>query len=316
MRALIIGANGQDGIILRHLLKSLGMEVFGLTRNHFLEYPKNSQPLALSDFKLSAVSLSLLLKELLPDYIFHLGAIHGSSASMENVINSQKNEMYELHVNYVKSILNWQKNNPKTKSFIALSSQMFETSKLYETICENCKPNPINYYGFTKAEAFRWINLYREKYNVNVSGGILFNHTSIYSKDIFIFYQLSEQFVNIVRGKSKSITLRNAAAHIDISDANEIVSAIQKIIELNFLENFVLSKGKSYRLDHIIKRAAFQIGISQPNIISIDSDNEIFCPVGNIEKAQKFMNWNPKVEPWELLSNIVLNKLNGANLNG
>ena len=99
------------------------------------------------------------------------------------MIYKNKKEIFDLHVGYTKSILEWQLTHPNSKSLFALSSQMYTYSVSNQIIHEETDFSPLNFYGETKAMALELIREYRSKSRVKTSGLILFNHTSEFNNN-------------------------------------------------------------------------------------------------------------------------------------
>ena len=312
MRVLVIGPNGQDGTLIRSRLNGVENHVFGLTRNKVIDYTLKFviQEQETADFK--SKDLLKILSKIKPHVIFHVGAVHGSSQSMESEIAKQKKEMFKLYVEYTNSILEWQSDNIHTKSLFALSSQMYSNNNTNKIINEISSFSPQNYYGETKAMALDLIRKFRLRDKVNTAGLILFNHSSEFNNEKFLFPRLAKQLYFISKDKRESVKLINPLASIDMSSAYEFVDAILKIMNLDKLNDFVLSQGISFEIEYIVRRSCEILNLENIRIQSSEKSKFIDCLVGDISKAKKELDWSPVKKPWEVLSDMT-RKLLGFN---
>ena len=303
---MITGINGQDGKLLSEKLLEDGYFVTGVNN-------PQSKELNIESEKLKTVKLDLsnpdqansFLSKLKPDVIFHLAAIHASSARMKHAENLQADAMMACHVGITQNLLEWQTHNLESKSVIALSSQMFQNnSKAPTLIDETSIPDSANIYGKTKAKAWEMVKHYRAEFGVKSSGAVLFNHASIYSKPEFLFPELARK-IAVARGNhSFRISIRNPSAYIDITNAEEICDALYSISKENNLQDFVLGSGKSITISEIV--GVYSKNCHQPiEIESTDENTPYPCLVSSISKAKEILKWSPKQSPSDLLAVMV-----------
>jgi GDP-D-mannose dehydratase len=308
--ALVVGSSGQDGRILELELSRLGYKVLAASSSA-TQY--ESLPITYCD--LSKVDMAhQLLTTYQPDLIFHVAAIHGSSETQDSIIATKRAEMYACHVGITQNILTWLTSNPLTKLHVALSSQMYQATHSATPINELSITNPQNFYGQTKSEAWDLLREYRSSHDLKVSASILFNHSSKYSKDEFVFAKLANQFVEVLRRERTSLSLRNPSAMIDISSAFEICSAMILNVIRFPQEDFVLASGKPVRLSDVILSVAAKLGVSN-QISNIDH----FCHpkisdfssivLADPKKARELLHWQAEIAPAEILLEIISHKL-------
>ena len=308
MSILITGINGQDGRIISRHFKSVGEHVFGISR-HNVSYPDSEimkeERIDISDYE----AFSNFLDCVNPTRIFHLAASHSNSIQMQNHGEHFESEMYSLHVQATKNILEWQKCNPRngSKLVVALSSQMFTADECRTTINEDSPINPSSKYGMTKSQAFELITQYRQNYGIFSTGAILFNHSSPFSKQDFVLVEIAKQFIDVLSGDKNEIKLRNFDAELDVSDAENICSALIGMLDLAKPEDFVLSSGNLTNLRNLtIDCLARYNVVRKIDLISTHppqgSRNNL---IGNSQKASTKLNWKPTQDPVLLLVKII-----------
>jgi GDPmannose 4,6-dehydratase len=314
MRALIIGISGQDGTILTNLLFEKGYEVFGtqITSTRIKdEY--NQSKIYISKAKISEIDLSIseicfnYLNSVKPDVIYHLAAVHGSSSQMSLIEKNNSNQMYNCHVELTKNLLKWMKSYPEVRLCLALTSQMYTPTHSNYKIDLNSEFNPQNYYAETKLEGFKSLKYYRNKFNIFATGLILFNHTSIYAKNDYLFKQLARQIVKFKENGQPSIFIRDANQEIDISDAFEVCDAIYLASQYKSARDFIITSGKLKSIEQIIIEACdlSSIKIQRSDIVSSEPYKKSFSSVGNPIDALHHLDWRARKDSSEILAEMI-----------
>jgi len=315
MRALIIGIRGQDGTFLKSILVENGYAVFGVLRP--LEKMafgwQNDVSLSITQ-KGGEIEIDLadpnLCKEYLnlikPDRIFHLAAEHGPSLEMAEVEKYKSQEMYNCHAALTRNLLEWIKENRKSKLVVALTSQMYTPSLRIHKINENDVYAPQNLYAKTKLDGFDLIKKYRQEYDLFAVGLILFNHTSEIAKPSYLFNMLAQQLIEFRNQERKHIIVQNALQKIDICDASEVCDAIYKSIEYKLPKDFVISSGELSSIESIILEAAqiLKIQVKKENIHSLQNQKDITSICGDPAEVFKHLNWKARKNPAQILAEM------------
>jgi GDP-D-mannose dehydratase len=230
VRILVIGASGQDGSMVAETYANSGHHVIGVTSKPVKSLHSQIEMLNI-DFAKSEDARSLLQK-FLPHRIYNLAAVHSSSTSSVQPNLHIRDSMYRCNVEITQNILEWQREEPSCKAVIALSSQMYSGHKGKQSINEESEFSPQNYYAQTKVQGFNLLREFRELYDTQTFGAILFNHTSSRSKGEFLFPQLVHQLKAVLKGESSKISLKNPDFKIDVCHASEVTHAMMQMIEL------------------------------------------------------------------------------------
>jgi GDP-D-mannose dehydratase len=311
LKVLVIGANGQDGNLLTRISLHHGNTVTGIVRRNanYLENVRDCEVLV-RDFT-DENQCKSVLDNIKPEIIFHVAASHASSSKMIEFQESNSTEIYQSSVEISKNILSWQKSNLTSRSVIALSSHMYSGISSNHSVSEGCPPLPLTDYGKAKAETFSLIKEYRRLFGVNSCGAILFNHSSIFGRSDFIYPILASQICDVLLNKSKEITLRNFEARLDISDAQEICTAMYKMSQYFPLEDFVLGSGQAEGIREITLRVLKRFNApTDIKLVSTDKSAQS-SPVliSDIRKAKSILGWSPEIDSVTLLSKLVTQQL-------
>lgn len=300
---LVIGSSGQDGSILCDLLDADNQAFIAVSRSE-TRLPDNSTrgPVDLSIPKEAAS----FLDEFKPSSIVHLAAVHAPSGSMSRMGDEKFDEMVKCHVDISKNILDWQVENPSSKSIFALSSQMFSADKQEPFINLDSEVNPSTKYGETKAECWDLIKEYRSKKNIKASGLILFNHTSDRSKPNFLFPDIAKQFSNILNTGIRTFKIRDADSYVDIFSAYDLGDGIKKCLDQDESRDYIFSSGKYVKIRSIINETSKLLKISELDEIISTNPSKTSIPLyGDIKETINALAWSPKISPSEILASMI-----------
>lgn len=172
-RALIFGANGQDGRLLSRQLINAGHEVFAWVRDP-------SRPL-INDLD----KIKNYIDQKLPDKIFYFSAVHNSATNMKQ--NSKHFiETKQVHTDIPTEIINHLWLNSYPTRFAYANSCLIYQGTQNDKINENAARNFESEYSLTKSLAADMIE-YFYKQGALVYDFRLFNHESAYRRhDFFI----------------------------------------------------------------------------------------------------------------------------------
>jgi GDPmannose 4,6-dehydratase len=303
MRFLVTGANGQDGIYLVSSLKMAGHEVIevGRTRSKFFRFgrlveresPRLEDPIAAVEF----------LNSQTPDRILHFAAVHYPAMLQDG--ESNQDQMFACHVTATENLLNWMIGRENCKMIVALSSQMYSTKDENLIIHEKSNHNPVTFYGQTKMHAHNLIRRYAEKYQLNASGAILFNHTSIRSKPDFLFPVLADAISNSIRDGFKDITVRNSNAYLDMGSSDEYCDGILSMLEDDHLSDYIFSSGKALTISTILEGALLKMGLQGKINLLSESTATNWCLIGDNTKAKENLLWQPRKAASEILIEMI-----------
>ena len=298
-RVLITGITGQDGRFLSQELSLSGYEVFGTSRKSYSEFPPEVK-LDLSSCKKIYVDsqqkndIRAILEEVQPDLLFNLSGMSSVSDSFLFEKECRKANL-EYVINLLEAISELNLKD-KIRIYQASSSEMFgkvETTPQSELT----DFHPISPYGKFKLEAHSICNEYRDKKGFFISCGILFNHESEKRSTKFVSRKITKAVAEIKYGISESLTLGNLDSRRDWGFAGDYVKAMQRMLEIEYPTDFVVSTGKSHSVLDFVDAAFRAANLEKENYLKSSSDlirsNDHGNLVGNSQKAQEELNWYP-----------------------
>ena len=317
--AIITGITGQDGAYLAELLLEKGYKVIGTYRRtssvNFWRIEelgiKNNPNLELVEYDLTDLSASIrLLQTSNADEVYNLAAQSFVGVSFEQPITTA--EITGLGpVNLLEAI---RIVNPKIRFYQASTSEMF--GKVQEIPQRESTPfYPRSPYGVAKLYAHWMVINYRESYGMFATSGILFNHESPLRGQEFVTRKITDSVAKIKLGKLDVLELGNMDAKRDWGFAKDYVEGMWRILQAEKPETYVLATNRTETVRDFVTMAFKAADIelewngSQDHETAIDKQTgkirvrvnpkfyrpaEVELLIGNPEKAQKELGWEPK----------------------
>ena len=277
-KILIIGANGQDGILLSKIFLKKNYKVYGFV------IKKNKSEKNLNYFNIKDKNLDYVINKLdfiKPDVIIHLGSNNPSY----NKIFNKKNYLFNL--NFTKKLIDYVVENQNIKFILPSSSQIFAKSN--RKINENSKIIFSNYYTRFRIESSNYLLKMKKKFKLNANIIILFNHDSKFRNPRFLLPRLIKAIKKKDYSFVKEIYLYNISG--DFSHALDICNGIHLLIKKNKNpDKIILSSGKRTYINDII--SYFVPNIKKDIIMNKISNTKL--NIGNNKKAIKMLNWKIK----------------------
>ena len=299
-RALITGVNGQDGSYLSELLLEKGYEVHGILRRHSVA---ENQDIRINKLDIKTyygdltdeISLFKIIKSVMPDEIYNLGAMShvGISNHMPSfTIKTNSLSLINL-IELVKEIC------PDCKVYQASSSEMFGNSidsDGYQRI--NTQMNPVSPYGCSKVMAYNLIRFYRDAYSKFYCNGILFNHESPRRGSNFVTNKVIKSIAMIKKNLINKLELGNMDSQRDWGHSKDYVRAMHLIMNYNKPSDWIVSTGETRSIREFCEYAFRLVNL---NYLDYVVQNEKFKrPLelnilrGDSSETRKLLNWKPE----------------------
>ena len=187
---------------------------------------------------------------------------------------------------------------------------------------ENSAMNPVSPYAKAKLKAHEdYVVGYREKHNLFICSGILFNHESPRRGENFVTRKITLSFAKIAQRKQEFFELGNLDAKRDWGFAGDYVEAMWLMLQQKEPDDFVISTGETHSVREFVEEVAKfhnmkitwegedkkEIGVDQNGITRIKINEKFYRPnevnflLGDSTKAKKLLGWSPKMNFKELV---------------
>ena len=282
MKALIFGANGQDGYYLSQLCEKQGMEVIGISRSGNWHHGD------VSNYQ----QVEQLIQNYTPHYIFHLAA---NSTTHHDVLFENHQTIATGTLNILEAVY---KHSPKTKVFIAGSGLQFKNQG--EPISEQTPFAATSPYAVSRIQSVYAARYYRNL-GLPVYVGYLFHHESPKRKSNHISQKIILATKRIGNGSKEFIELGDIKVEKEWGFAGDIVRGVLKIVEQDDIFEAVIGTGISYSIEDWLKECFSLINKNWHDYIRLKTS---FVPdfrrLVSSPKQIKLLGWEPTISLSEL----------------
>lgn len=313
--ALITGITGQDGSYLAEFLLTKDYVVHGLKRRSSSfntnridgidVHPRESDSRLFMHYSdlADAVSLVNLLREIVPDEIYHLGAQSHVKVSFDV-------PTYTADITGVGSIRLLEAiraSGLETRFYQASSSEMFGSTPPPQN--EETPFHPRSPYGCAKVFSYWAAVNYREAYGMHACNGILFNHESPRRGETFVTRKITRAVARIEAGLQKKLYLGNLDAVRDWGYAPEYVEAMWLMLQQPIADDYVIATAQSNTVREFLDRSFARVGLDPTKYVEVDPayyrPSEVDALIGDYSKARRQLGWEPRTLFPELVSLMV-----------
>ena len=332
-RALIIGANGQDGSYLCELLLSKGYRVFGFARKeswlreNYLRHLNDRVEFFFGNVN-EGGDLINALNWAKPNELYNLAAQSRPSESWSRATET-------LLVNGLAAVRIFEamrKEFPDCRLYQASSSEMFGIAKLSPQN-EETPFDPVNPYAASKIYAHQMAKMYRETYGLHISSGILFNHESERRPLAFVTQKIAYGAACASLGINQStdinewgrpivqngkLAIGNLNVERDWGYAPDYVEAMWLILQQKKPSDFIIGSGRPHSLRYLCEVAYNFVGLNWSDYVVTDSKflrlSEPSRLVADASKALTELGWKPRVSFEEMINRMVQSQINRLQL--
>jgi GDPmannose 4,6-dehydratase len=240
MKALIFGANGQDGYYLSQLLHENDCEVIGVSRHG--EFVRAD----VGDFNL----VNKIISEEKPDYIFHLAAV---STTRHEVVFENHSAIVTGALNILETV---RLSSLQCKVFLSGSGLQFKNES--RPIKESDPFEANSAYAMSRIQSVYAARYYRSL-GVNVYVGYFFNHDSSRRSENHMTKKIAEAAKRIGQGSGEKLEIGNIDVVKEYGYAPDIVEAIWTLVNQEKIWEANLGTGKGYSIKDWLNEC-FSIG--------------------------------------------------------
>lgn len=310
MKILITGITGFAGSHLADLaLAKGGVEVFGTARwrapSANIEHIKDRLRIFDADLR-DPVSVSELIQDIKPDWIFHL-------AAQSYVVSSWKAPSETITTNIVGTVNIFEavrrvKYHPRI--LVACSSEEYGYVEPQETpITEDNPLRPLSPYGVSKVGQDLLSYQYFKSYGIDVIRSRAFNHSGPRRGRVFVDSNFAIQIIEVQKGLRPFVSVGNLDAIRDFTDVRDTVRAYWLALEKAAAGDvYNICTGKGYSVKQLLDML---LELAGARGMEVRQDSERMRPsdvpllIGSNAKFVEHTGWQPTITYEQTLADIL-----------
>ena len=307
--ALLVGSRGQDGTLLTALLAEAGVAVVGLDADGVSFTGRVFTGVPTSASVLDRDAIRALARAVVPDEAYYLAAHHHSSEQADDPAEEFA-RCSDVHVVGLVNVLEaLRADAPRCRTFYAGSSHMFGNP--CSPVQDESTPfAPRNAYAITKVAGAHACAVYRERYGMHVSVGILYNHESPLRGPSFITQRLVRGARQAAGDAAATLRVGSLSAIVDWGWAPDYVDAMRRIVAATGPDDYVVATGEPHTVREFANLAYAAVGrdyrahvVEDTSIVKSALKKPL---VGNAAKLRAKTGWQPTVTFAEMVKRLTL----------
>ena len=253
MKALIFGITGQDGYYLSNICSQHNVEIIGVSRNN-----KNWLVGDISSFEF----VEKTIKELKPDYIFHLAA---NSTTQHSAVFENYNTITTGTLNILESVL---QHSPQSKVFLSGSALQFRNNG--SPINENMPLEARDAYSVARIQSLYWARYYRS-IGIKTYMGFFFNHDSPLRTARHLNQKIAMTVKRIANGSKEKLFIGDLHAKKEFSFAGDIMEAVWILVNQDNIYEAVIGSGEAHEICDFVKGCFDKVHLDYRRFIEKDT---------------------------------------------
>ena len=308
---LILGVNGQDGILLSNFLRTKEEQLFGVGNQ---SNPSQHLPKEVKYYSYDIRNTEKITDLIKSQKINHVYNLASQSSVAQSFLEPEIT--FEINALAVRNLLMGifhDEGNSNLRLFQASSSEMFgPTSTGMQS--EITELNPKSPYAESKVEAHLLCNDFQSD-GYKVSCGILFNHESIYRPTHFVTRKVTTAIARIKLGLQKQLEIGNLEATRDWGSARDYVAAMHLILNSETPDDYVIATGKSHSVRDLISISLRHVDLedSFEELVKVDTTllrtGDIKKTIGDSRKLKNSLGWEATTSFSDLIYEMIQHDL-------
>ena len=247
-KAIIIGANGQDGYYLNELLRTKDIDVIGVSRSGNWLHADIGNYEAVKD----------LVKTHSPDYIFHLAA---NSTTRHEVLFENHTTISTATFNILEAVRLF---SPHTKVFLSGSGLQFKNTG--NPIKETDEFEATSTYAVSRIQSVYAARYYRSL-GLKVYVGYFFNHESPLRPERHMSKKIACAVKRIATGSIEKIEIGDISVEKEWAFAGDIVNGVYTLVQQDSIYEATIGSGEAYSIERWLEECFGLIGKEWENYV-------------------------------------------------
>ncbi len=283
MKAILFGANGQDGYFLSSLLCEKGVTVVPVSRSG----NGIRGDVGRYDF------VSGLIAAERPDYIFHLAA---NSTTKHTAIFENHNAISTGTLNILESV---RLSVPEAKVFLSGSAMQFRNDGV--PISEKTPFAAGSPYAVARIQSAYAGRYFRERFGLQVYIGYFFNHDSWLRTERHINQRIVRSLRRISQGSPECIEVGDLDVKKEFNFAGDIVRAIWVLVSQDTIYEAVIGSGIGYSIRQWLDYCSNRVGVRwERRFLERKNFKAEYTTLISDPSLLKRLGWSPEVGFFQL----------------
>ncbi|MBK9328463.1 MAG: GDP-mannose 4,6-dehydratase [Sphingobacteriales bacterium] len=288
MKAIIFGANGQDGYYLKLFLESNQVEVTGVSRTG--DYLRTN----IAGYQ----EVAELITRHKPDYIFHLAA---NSTTRHEALFENHETISSGTLNILEAVKNFA---PATRVFISGSGLQFVNQD--KPIKETDPFEARDPYSVSRIQSVYAARYYR-RLGIKTYVGYFFNHDSPRRSERHMAKKIAEAAKRIAAGSKEKLEIGDSSVVKEWTFAGDVVKGIYALVSQDTVFEANIGSGAGYSIQEWLEVCFRKIGKDWKDYVILKND---FTPeykqLVSDSSLIFSLGWKPEVT-FEQLADRMLN---------
>lgn len=251
MKAIIFGANGQDGFYLIQLLQSKNIETIGVSRNgNFLKTD-------ITNYE----QVAALVSQHKPQYIFHLAA---NSTTRHEAMFENHQTISTGTLNILEAVKNF---SPLSKVFISGSGLQFTNED--KPIAEIAAFDARDAYSVSRIQSVYAARYFRKQLGIKAYVGYFFNHDSPRRSERHMAQKIAAAAMRIGKGNNEILEIGDISTIKEWAFAGDVVEAVWCLVNQENVFEANLGSGIGYSIEDWLNECFGLIGKNWKDYVTI-----------------------------------------------
>ncbi|MGQ0532408.1 MAG: GDP-mannose 4,6-dehydratase [Caulobacteraceae bacterium] len=272
-RALVLGANGQDGSYLAEALLTRGAAVWGIARQAESRWVRAPGYIHAAMDLRDEEALARLLREVDPHEIYHLAAVHGASGFAYEPV---WRDALAVNVGVLHACLEHVRlSAPSTRVFYASSLKAF--GKTPPQVIGSDTPRVSEcLYSITKNAASDLIDYYRAEHGVRADIGFYFNHDSPRRPAHYFLPRLVAQLAHAISdpGGSEPLPLATLDFSCDWGSSAEFMDLTVDLLRSESASDCIFATGVAWRASDLADELSRRAGLASERWLRVRDQSD------------------------------------------
>ncbi len=258
---LVLGVNGQDGSYIADVLLERGHAVTGVGQQAVSRWVDSTRFNYIQLNAADAAALTGLLSHLMPDQIYHMAAVHGSSG---HIYEAGWRQALALNVGSVHTCLEHMRlRSPATRLFYPSSLKVFGNPPPAE-IEETTPRVSTCLYSITKNAATELIHYYRSRHGSWACVGYYFNHDSPRRPASYFLPRLTAQIAAAMKHNETAPGVATLDFWCDWGSSREFMELTVDLLDLAAPRDVIMATGRPVYAADLARNLAESVGVALP----------------------------------------------------